>query len=178
MSNLASPLEGKAHADVREMGLRGMITVRGDLRQVALRDALVGVTGVSWPGPRGIGTVGTHGLAWMSPDEMLVICDHERADHIVGTITKHLGDLPHLVVNVSDARALFEVTGAWRDTLARLTPADLRDFGPRVMCRSRLAQVPAAFWVAPDGSLRVVCFRSVAGYVFDLLVGAATAGRL
>lgn len=178
MSNLASALQGKAQADVRDMGLTGMITVRGDLGDVALRDALVGVTGVSWPGQRGIATVGSHALAWMSPDEALVLCDHDRADQIVETISAHVAGSHHLAVNVSDARALFQVTGAWRDTLARLTPADLRDFGPGVMCRSRLAQVPAAFWVAPDGSLRVVCFRSVAQYVFDLLANTAEAGRL
>lgn len=178
MSNLVSALQGEAKADVRDMGLRGMVTVRGDFTSVALRDALVGVTGVSWPDVRGIGTVGEHGLAWMSPDEMLVLCDHDRADHIAATISTHAADTHHLAVNVSDARALFQVTGDWRSTLARLTPADLRGFGPGVMVRSRLAQVPAAVWVAEDGTLRVVCFRSVARYVFDLLANASDAGPL
>ncbi|KKK73929.1 hypothetical protein LCGC14_2888910, partial [marine sediment metagenome] len=37
-------------------------------------------------------------------------------------------------------------------------------------------QVPAAFWLLEDGAFQVVCFRSVAQYMFDQLKVAAQPG--
>jgi sarcosine oxidase subunit gamma len=42
--------------------------------------------------------------------------------------------------------------------------------------RSRLAQVPAAFWMPDAETFQIVCFRSVARYMFDLLSIAAQPG--
>ena len=94
-------------------------------------------------------------------------------------LTKSLGKAHALAKNVSDARAVFEVSGAHaRDVLAKLTPADVSPdaFGVGDIRRSRLAQVAGAFWVVDDHTFRIVCFRSVAQYVFDLLCVAAQPG--
>ncbi len=68
--------------------------------------------------------------------------------------------------------------GAIRDTLAKLTPADLRPASLPVeeVRRTRLAQVPAAIWIESEGQAKVVCFRSVAAYVFGLLKQASRRG--
>ncbi|MEO9629184.1 MAG: sarcosine oxidase subunit gamma, partial [Sulfitobacter sp.] len=42
--------------------------------------------------------------------------------------------------------------------------------------RTRMGQVPAAFWLREDGVFEVICFRSVAQYMFDLLSVAAQPG--
>ena len=72
-------------------------------------------------------------------------------------------------------RACVTLDGAAaRDVLAKLTPADVGPVGlptGRVR-RTRLGQVPVAFWVR-EGRIELVCFRSVATYVFDLLADAA-----
>ena len=94
-------------------------------------------------------------------------------------LTKCFGSNHTLAVNVSDARAVFRISGAHsRDVLAKLAPVDLSpdSFTPGMIRRTRLAQVPAAFWIEDGDSFRLVCFRSVAQYVFDLLKTAAEAG--
>ena len=49
-------------------------------------------------------------------------------------------------------------------------------FTPGMFRRTRLAQVPAALWMTEDDSFQIICFRSVAQYVFDLLCVAAQDG--
>ena len=67
---------------------------------------------------------------------------------------------------------------ARREVMAKLAPVDLApaSFTPGMFRRTRIAQVPAAFWMPQEGVFRVVCFRSVAQYVFDVLCVAAQPG--
>ena len=84
-----------------------------------------------------------------------------------------------LVVDVSDARASFIVRGrAARDVMAKLAPVDLApgQFEPGMFRRTRLAQVPVAFWMPTPEMFQLVCFRSHAVYVRDLLETAAAPG--
>ena len=180
---LQSALPGATYSGIvalREVGLVGMITLRADLSDAGNAAAVRAVTGCDIPQTRALS--GQHGgtqVAWMSPDELLILCPHAQADAMVSALTEAFGEAHHLAVNVSDARAVFEMSGAaWRDVLAKVTPADLsRDaFGPGDMRRTRLAQVPAALWISGEDSVRVVCFRSVAQYVFDLLSVSAKPG--
>ena len=158
---------------VEEAGLVGMITIRGNLTDKAFRKAVKAETGVEIPGQGQRTTIGDNALLWMSPDELMLTCPHEAAPGMIGKLT--------LVENVSDARAVFRITGeggAIRDALGKLTPADLRPavFPANIVRRTRLSQVPAAFWFEDDDRAIVVCFRSVAKYTFDLLANAATSG--
>jgi len=82
-------------------------------------------------------------------------------------------------VDVSDARAVFDLSGPRaRDVLAKLCPVDLSQdtFTVGMFRRTRMAQVPAAFWLRGPETFRIVCFRSQAQYVFDLLKVAAQPG--
>jgi len=185
MSDLAkSALDGATavgSVGVMEMGLQGMVTLRGDLGDSAFQAAVKATLGVDLPDVRAIVPTESGALAWMSPDELLLLCPHAEADAKVASLTEALKDQHHLAVNVSDARVMFELVGeggALRDVLAKLTPADMRpaSLAPGEMRRSRLAQVPAAFWFEDEGTLRVVAFRSVAQYVFDLLAMSAKTG--
>ncbi|WP_107498591.1 sarcosine oxidase subunit gamma family protein [Thalassobius sp. I31.1] len=179
-----SALEGFAStgfASVREAGLTGMITLRGDLADKALIKAVKDATGAAMPEQRKI-TTGTSGkVAWMSPDELLLVVDHAQAPGVVDALSTALKDQFAMAVNVSDARVMFEVSGegaAPREVLAKLAPVDLatESFGVGDVRRTRLAQVAGAFWVEEDGAFRVVAFRSVAQYVGDLLAQAAETG--
>jgi sarcosine oxidase subunit gamma len=165
--------------EVREAGLQGMVTLRADLS--AASAAIERVTGAAMPGPRVITTGEGCKLAWMSPDELLILCDHARADTMVFDLTEALTGQHHLVVNVSDARAMFALTGAagpLRDVLSKITPADMSRAAlpPLEMRRTRLQQVAGAIWFETDTEARVICFRSVARYVFDLLAVSAREG--
>ncbi|MEP5732396.1 MAG: sarcosine oxidase subunit gamma family protein [Sulfitobacter sp.] len=166
-------------ATVTELKPYGMITLRGDLTDKALIKAATAVGGGAMPGQRQCAMAGERGLAWMSPDELLILCPYAQ-------VHDHLADLRHklakrhaLAVNVSDARAMFEVSGPnTREVIAKLAPVDMHPdhFAPGDFRRSRIAQVPAAFWLSQDQSARIICFRSVGRYVFDVLNVAAQAG--
>ena len=184
MVDLASALPEAASSGairVEEAGLCGMITIRGDLTDATFTDAVQAATGIRAPAERGMERAGANALLWMSPDELMLTCDHDAAGDMVGKLESALANLHHLAVNVSDARGVFRLSGedgAVRDTLAKLTPADMSVGACPVgaVRRTRLAQAAAAFWFEAEGEAMVVCFRSAAGYVFELLKTASTSG--
>ena len=184
MSDAVSALQGasfKGSVSIRENGLRGMITLRGDLASAKVQKAARDAAGVDFPGQRRVILAGEKGLCWMSPDEVLVLLPHAEVGKSLGAIAGALKGEHHLAVDVSDARASFTLEGQGttiRDVLAKLTPADLRPASLPVgeIRRTRLAQVPAAFWFHDDGRAEVICFRSVAEYVWGLLINAAEPG--
>jgi sarcosine oxidase, subunit gamma len=179
MSEALSALPGMEASGlvvVREMGLQGMVTLRADLAEAA--EAVKRVTGADMSAKRGIAAGEGMQVAWMSPDEVLILCHHGAADDVVARLTEALAGCHHLAVNVSDARAMFSLAGdagAVRDVLAKVTPADmsLDVLKPGEMRRTRLQQVPAAIWFESATEARVISFRSVAAYVFDLLAMSA-----
>ncbi|MGX9350106.1 sarcosine oxidase subunit gamma [Shimia sp. W99] len=182
MSEAVSALNGASFdgfARVEETGLRGMITVRGDLASKEMAAAVQNVIGAAMPETRKVAFGKSGAVAWMSPDELLVMVAHGSANDIVAALKAELAGQHALVVNVSDARAVFRVSGQGaREVLAKLAPVDLSPdaFGAGDIRRTRLAQVAGAFWANDDGSLEVICFRSVAQYVFDILRLSATPG--
>lgn len=177
MSDPISALKGAAFdglVQITEAGLQGMITLRGDLSSAPVKKAAKAVAGVDIPGQRGIAQNGDRAIAWMSPDELLVMVPHAEADAAVDNLRGALSDQHFLAENVSDARAMFVLRGTdahVREVLAKLAPVDFAPavFQPGQIRRTRLAQVAGAVWMPAEGEARVVCFRSVAQYVFDLL---------
>ena len=182
MSNAISPLDGKVSSGdvtVTGAGPRGMISLRGDLGNTALQSACKAATGCAMPATGQIVTAGDTALAWMSPDEMLLLVPYDAAKETVEAMHKALAGQHFLAVNVSDARALITVSGPFaREVIAKLSPADSSPaaFQPGQLRRSRLGQVAAAFWMTDAQTFHVICFRSVATYAFDLLAASAKAG--
>lgn len=182
MSEAVSAIGGESFdglVRVADAGLRGMIAVRGDLADADLKNAVTGLSGTDFPAQREITRVGERGLAWMSPDELLLMVPYAEAGAACRTLSDALAGQHHLAADVSDARAVFALEGApWREVLAKLTPADLSPaaFGPGEIRRTRLAQAAAAFWMTGDDAVELVTFRSTARYVFELLSNAARPG--
>lgn len=182
MSEPVSALD-RAAADgaarVADQGPQGMVTLRGDLGSDKLCDVAAGLAGVAFPEPMQANVVNGGGLCWMSPDEVLLLCPHAEAADRVARLSEALAGTHHLAADVSDARALIHVSGSRaREVLAKLTPADVAPQALPVgrFRRSRLAQVPAAFWMHGDETAAIICFRSVARYAFDILVVSAREG--
>lgn len=183
MSEPVSALGGaryEGRVTVEDAGPMGMVTLRADLSSDAVRNAIRGA-GLPLPG-KGEATGGQgESVLWMSPDELMLLCGRGEAEARCAALAKALGEAHGLVVDVSDARAVVRLSGsdaAVREVLAKLTPADLRpgSLGVGRVRRSRLAQVPAAFWFTAEGEALVISFRSVAEYVFGLLSNAARPG--
>ncbi|WP_126975890.1 sarcosine oxidase subunit gamma [Frigidibacter oleivorans] len=180
MSEPQSALPGRraaGFATVAEAGLQGMITLRGDLASPVLAAAVQQATGCAMPGPRRIVQAGDRAAAWMSPDELLLILPHADAPGAATALQAALAGEHALVAEVSDARAMFAVTGDKAvQALAKLFPVDFAAMEPDEIRRSRMAQVAAALWQAAPGDWRIVCFRSVAAYAFGLLDNAVRPG--
>jgi len=166
--------DGLAH--IEETGLQGMITLRGDLASKPLKSAIKGAAGVTMPAVNSIKTNGDRGVCWMSPDEALILCPYGDVADVLSAMNQTLGTSHALIVNVSDARSVFRVTGPdARDVMAKLCPVDLSPaaFKPGMFRRTRMAQVPAAFWMPDAQTFQIICFRSVADYMFGVLRVAA-----
>ena len=183
MSDPVTALKGAYNttgiAEVREMPPQGMITLRGDLADKALAKAAVATGGTNVPETRHINTEGERGIAWMSPDELLLLCPYAEVHDRLADLQAKTAKLHALAVNVSDARAMFRVTGPHtRDVIAKLAPVDMHPdhFTPGMFRRTRFAQVPAAFWMPDEETAQVICFRSVGQYMYDLLNVAAQEG--
>ena len=184
MSNAVSILNGASSngaVKITEAGLRGMITLRGDLSSAQLKAAVSAAVGLGIPAQRKVHPGPMGGVAWMSPDELLLLVDYDNADAVTADITKVLSGEHHMAVNVSDARAVFLIEGQGaREVLAKGAPVDLSPeaFGVGDLRRSRIGQLAAAFWMTEDEVFELVCFRSVGAFMFDWLSNAAREGSL
>ncbi|WP_390913906.1 sarcosine oxidase subunit gamma family protein [Pseudosulfitobacter sp. SM2401] len=183
MSNLVTALNGASDANgiatITEVPLQGMITLRGDLSKAAIKKAATTAAGVDMPGQGQANMNGDSGITWMSTDELLILCPYGDVAANLATMTKALAKTHALAVDVSDARASFTVSGPnARDAMAKLVPVDLAkgSFEPGMFRRTRMAQVAAAFWMTDAETFQIVCFRSVADYVFEVLKIAAQPG--
>ncbi|WP_299549527.1 sarcosine oxidase subunit gamma [uncultured Tateyamaria sp.] len=183
MSSATSALNGATWSDgiatVTEAPLQGMITLRGAFSDAKVKKAATSVAGVDMPGQGQANCVETRGICWMSPDELLVLCPYDTVGTNIEKMQAVLGDQHSLCVDVSDARGVFDLSGPRaREVLAKLVPVDLApdQFTFGMFRRTRMAQVPAAFWLHEDDTFRIICFRSQAQYVFDLLITAAQPG--
>ena len=184
MSNAVSILNGatsKGAVKITEAVLRGMITLRGNLSSPQLKAAVSAAVGLDIPAQRKVNHGPKGGVAWMSPDELLLLVDYDKADAVTAEISTALAGEHHMVVNVSDARAVFLIEGQGaREVLAKGAPVDLSSeaFGAGDLRRSRIGQLAAAFWMIEDEVFELVCFRSVGAFMFDWLSNAAKEGSL
>ncbi len=172
---MADILNPRGFVTIAAASPMGMITLRGATATLAAPVAQV--TGLTWPEPRRITTKGDRALAWMSPDEgLLILPPSERAKTLTSLQSTLDGQFATLA-DVSDARAVFTITGAgWRDALAKLCPVDFATLQPDEIRRTRAAQVAVALWQSAPDQVTLVCFRSVAEYMYTLLCTAAAAG--
>ena len=180
MSNFVSALNGMSSsgfAKVEELGLSGMITLRGDLASKEMKAAVKAAVGVAVPKTRKVAFGEAGAVAWMSPDELLVLVGHDQTSEVSATFAAKMGKAHFLAETVSDARAHFRISGPLaHEALAKVMPVDFTDFQPGDFRRSRLAQVAAAVWMVEEGVFELICFRSVAQYVFDVLTASSAHG--
>lgn len=184
MSDPVSPLSGASFsgsAEISEAPLRAMISLRGDYSDPKLALAVKAVTGAKMPETRRITHGKTGSAVWMSPDELLLITDYTQADFSIATLETKLKGSHFMATNVSDARAVFAINGpAAREVLAKGAPIDLslRGFENGDVRRTRIGQLAAAIWMEEDGSFQLICFRSVADFMFEWLKTAAEPSSL
>ncbi len=175
----SAPFQGAVK--IEDAGLRGMITLRGDLADEKLAAAVKLAVGLVVPNSRMIKEGKNGAVAWMSPDELLVFCDYHLVEGVVAKLEESLSGTHFLAVNVSDARAMFTLSGEGvREVIAKGAPVDLSVQGLEIgeIRRSHIGQIAAAFWLSNEERLHIVCFRSVGGHLFEWLKNAGEEGSL
>jgi sarcosine oxidase, subunit gamma len=152
----------------------GMLTIRADLGRAG--EALAEAAGLALPDQTQITADGSRALGWMSPDELLLILPEAELPEAQDALTQALMGEHGLVVDVSDARAVFDVTGAHAaDVIAKLAPVNAARLPEGHLRRTRMAQTAAALWRI-QGGFRVIGFRSTADYLGLILTNAALPG--
>lgn len=164
----------EALATITRVAGLGMITLRADLSRAG--EALAEAAGLGLPDTTGATTDGSRTLAWMSPDELLLILPQAELAQALEDLTQALTGEHGLVADVSDARAVFDVIGAGAaDVVSKLAPVDAAAMRPGHLRRTRMAQTAAAIWRV-EGGFRVIGFRSSADYLALILTNAAIPG--
>ncbi|RJE81910.1 sarcosine oxidase subunit gamma [Paracoccus onubensis] len=152
----------------------GMITIRADLERAG--DAIAEAAGLPIPQAICITRDGSRSLGWMSPDELLLLLPVAETARAVQALEQALTGEHALVADVSDARAVFDITGPHAgDVIAKLCPADPDALPRDGLRRTRAAQTAVAFWHIGNG-FRMIGFRSTADYLDRILNNAATPG--
>ncbi|MEV8466378.1 sarcosine oxidase subunit gamma [Fluviibacterium sp. DFM31] len=158
---------------VKDLPPGGMILVRGSLADAGFSEALTSC-GITVPDTRQIAPCVAGQVGWMSPDELLVFCDASASADLTARLDTALAGQHTLVQRVDDMRARFRIAGPGaRVALAKLCPVDMARIAPGELRRTRLAQIPAAFWTENGTDFDLLCFRSVATYARDVLTQAA-----
>ena len=173
------PADFEGIARISQVSGLGMLTLRGDFSDKKFQTGLKKATRLSLPRTRQIERAGALSLAWMSPDEVLLIGPEEEVSEISLLLETALKSCHSMVVDVSDARAVFAISGgAARSVAAKLAPVDMRVSGFPVaeIRRTRFGQIAAAMWLPAEGEIRLICFRSVARFMFKQLCVAASKG--
>lgn len=180
MSEPISALPGARKSgmvELAEAGLFGMITLRGDPESPVVARALRQVLDLAPPARRRIIGTGTPAVAWMSPDELLILVDHAGAAETVARLEAAVAGEFVTLADVSDARAVFTLSGVQaRDVLAKLCPVDFTAFEIGEIRRTRAAQAAVALMRRGEHDFTLICFRSVARYVFDVLATVSRPG--
>ena len=153
----------------------GMITMRGSLTAKGLGAAL----GKSLPKERKVVDGKDMQVAWMSPDELMVLCPKANVADLMARLEALLGTQHALVSDLSDARVFFTLKGAnVREVVAKLAPVDMApgQFESGEMRRTRFGQIATAFWMTGEDEVKIICSRSVADYMFKQLCLCAAQG--
>ena len=166
-------------AVIEAKGPQGMVSLRADLSDERVAKAVRTATGCALPEKRQIVTGEGAAVAWMSPDELLLLVPHEAAPGVAADMAGALAGTHHLATDVSDARAMFAIRGPGADDVVRkLCPVDIDRLPDGEIRRTRTAQVAAALWRSGEGEISLIAFRSVGGYVERLLQVAVDGGRV
>lgn len=163
-------------ADVVPVEGRGMVTLRGDFADAGFAAALNAATGCAVPETRRSTEANGNRALWMSPDELMLFCDWAAAPGIAEAFQREMGEAHALALNVSDARAVFRVSGAKASrVLSKGAPVDLAPdrFAVGEVRRTRIATVAAGIVRTDEDAFEVFCFRSYAAYLWDWLTVAA-----
>ncbi len=174
-----SDREFQGYVHVRQDSGQCMFTLRANLASTKIKAAVKSATGVAFPNRCLCEVSEGCTLAWMSPDELLIMVPTAQAQKLLTGLEAALEALPFLLEDVSDARAKFILSGAHvREVLGKLERMSCNPdrFPVGSLNRARYAQVAGAVFMEQEDLISIICFRSVQDYVFTLFCDAVAPG--
>ena len=155
----------------------GMLTVRAEINNRKFQKIIKDSFKLKVPSRLKISSNKNFFLAWMSPNEIMVIAKNQHEiKSIKSSIENDLAGLETLVLDVSSSRTIFSVNGYfWRELLAKGSPINLfpSEFNSGSFRRTRLGQVSTAFWMIKEDEIYVLCGQSYKNFFFKWLCNAA-----
>ena len=153
----------------------GMIVLRAAPQDAA--PAIKAAVGLDLPEQRQILRDGARAVAWMSPDEWLLMVPRDGVAEALAAGRAAAGDAFVTLADVSEARVAFTIRGPRADEVVmKLCPVDIARLPEGEIRRTRAAQIAAALWRSGPDEITLVCFRSVAAHAQALLENAARPG--
>jgi sarcosine oxidase subunit gamma len=153
-----------------ELAFWGHVNLRGDSGDEAFQAGVESVVGVRVPAePNTVARAGENAIAWLGPDEWLVISHPDSREGISAMLSDALAGLHVSVNDISSGQTIIRLRGARaRDLLSKGCPIDLhpRAFGPGQCAQSHIAKSNALIiQVDDEPTYDVVVRRSFADYL-------------
>lgn len=121
-------------------------------------------------------TVGDRHLAWLGPDEYLLLCEAGREENILGGLLLDFDRIHAAATNVTDSLCALDIRGgAVRQVLAKGCTLDLhpRAFATGHCAQTYLSHAAVTLLKTDVNRFVLVCRTSFASYVVDWLEDAA-----
>lgn len=155
----------------------GRLNLRAAADSTAMAMALAGIGGGAWPLPanRWAALEGERQLAWLGPDEALLLCPGEEAPALEARLRAALGEDHAAVTDVSDAASCLRLSGpAVLDVLAKGCPLDLETLPERSAVQTLLGHLDMLLLAQSPGEVYDLHVRtSLAAFAWDWLADAA-----
>lgn len=158
-----------------ELPLAGYIALRGDSATPAFVEAASSALGVPLPvTPCTLAQSGAVKVAWISPDEWLVVCPREKLGATIAALERALEGIRSQVVDNSGGYTQVLLTGAnASDVLAHCTVYDIAHLDPGKVVGTTFGK-SATLLHRQDRGFCLIFRRSFADYLWRFMVRAAT----
>lgn len=164
---------GKPGLVFAELAHLGKINLRGG---ADILPALKTHTGcATLPANNSFVTVGDRHLAWLGPDEFLLLCEAGSEVHLHSQLMLDLQSVHAAVTNVTDGLCALSLRGqAVRQVLAKGCALDLHPalFTPGMCAQTMLSHAAVTLLAVEDNRFTMICRTSFAPYVHDWLLDA------
>ena len=173
-TTIADPNGGKPGLVFYEMTHLGKLNLRGDKSASKM---VKSTTGCAFPPPANkFTTAGERHVAWLGPDEFLILCEAGKDEELTSTIQSSLDGWHSAVTNISDAFAALHLRGvAVRHVLAKGCSLDLHPnhFTTGDVAQTMLSHAAVTIMALAEDEFIVICRTSFASYLHDWLCDAA-----
>ena len=164
-------------AEMSERAFWGHVNLRGDAADAAFQVGVEGAVGVRAPtSPNTVSRADETAIAWLGPDEWLVISPPDIKEGLAARLEEALTGLHASVNDISSGQTIIRLHGARaREVLNKGCPVDLhpRTFGAGQCAQSHVAKSNALIVQVNDApTYDVIVRRSFADYLARWLLDA------